>query len=80
MIVPQPQPSGPPLLVFNPDVIEPRGTATGYQGDAYLNSGMLINGVPGEPFVVTFTQPGTYDYVCLLHENMGMKGTITVLP
>jgi plastocyanin len=41
---------------------------------------MLVQGLPGEPFTVTFTQPGTYDYICALHENMGMKGTITVLP
>jgi len=80
MITPQPQPDGPPLLVFNPDVIEPHGAASTFSGDEYLNSGMLVQGAPGQPFTVTFMKPGTYDYVCLLHENMGMKGTITVLP
>jgi plastocyanin len=80
MITPQPQPAGPPLLVFNPDVIEPRGAADAFKGDEYLNSGMLVQGGSDKPFVVTFTQPGTYEYICALHENMGMRGTITVLP
>jgi plastocyanin len=80
MITPQPQPDGPPLLVFNPAVIEPRGAADAFKGDEYLNSGMLVQGGADKPFTVTFTQPGTYDYICALHENMGMKGTITVLP
>ena len=71
MITPQPQPDGPPLLVFNPDVIEAHGAAGAFSGDEYLNSGMLVQGAPGQPFTVTFARPGTYDYVCLLHENMG---------
>jgi plastocyanin len=31
-------------------------------------------------FRVTFTQPGTYNYRCVLHDNLGMKGRIIVLP
>jgi plastocyanin len=43
-------------------------------------------GVPQGPvapptrFRITFTTPGTYPYVCALHDNLGMKGQITVLP
>ena len=29
---------------------------------------------------VTFTTPGTYDYFCLLHSDVGMKGTVVVVP
>jgi plastocyanin len=29
---------------------------------------------------VTFTAPGTYPYVCAFHDDLGMKGTVTVLP
>jgi plastocyanin len=29
-------------------------------------------------YEVAFTTPGTYDYVCTIHESLGMKGTITV--
>ena len=31
-------------------------------------------------FRVTFTQPGTYDYKCSLHDELGMVGRIIVLP
>jgi plastocyanin len=33
---------------------------------------------PGETFELTLTEPGTYRYVCLPHENLGMRGTIVV--
>ena len=28
---------------------------------------------------VTFTTPGTYDYYCILHSDLGMSGTVVVL-
>ena len=31
-------------------------------------------------FRVTFTNPGVYPYICVLHDNLGMNGTIIVLP
>jgi plastocyanin len=31
-------------------------------------------------FRVTFTKPGVYPYICALHDDLGMKGTIIVLP
>jgi len=31
-------------------------------------------------FRVTFTGPGTYDYHCVLHDNLGMEGQVVVLP
>jgi plastocyanin len=31
-------------------------------------------------FRVTFTAPGIYPYKCVLHDNLGMVGQITVLP
>jgi plastocyanin len=31
-------------------------------------------------FRVTFTRPGTYPYICALHDDLGMKGKIIVLP
>lgn len=33
---------------------------------------------PGESFSHTFTEPGTYEYVCIPHEGVGMAGTIVV--
>lgn len=42
-------------------------------------------GLPQSPlgvnrFRVTFTHAGVFPYVCVLHDDLGMKGTITVLP
>jgi plastocyanin len=31
-------------------------------------------------FRATFTHPGTYPYICALHDNLGMKGKVIVLP
>ncbi|MDQ1406818.1 MAG: hypothetical protein QOG55_2447 [Acidobacteriaceae bacterium] len=31
-------------------------------------------------FRVTFTHPGTYPYICALHDTLGMKGKVVVLP
>jgi plastocyanin len=31
-------------------------------------------------FRVTFKQPGTYKYICALHDNLGMVGTVVVEP
>lgn len=31
-------------------------------------------------FRATFTQPGTYGYKCVLHDNLGMVGKVIVLP
>jgi len=48
-----------------------------------LSSGVLLPpnfGPPGSStFTVTFTKAGVYPYVCMFHDQMGMKGTITVL-
>jgi plastocyanin len=29
---------------------------------------------------VTFTQPGTYNYFCIIHDELGMKGEVDVIP
>jgi plastocyanin len=35
---------------------------------------------PGDSYSHTFDVPGTYKYVCVPHEKMGMKGEIEVTP
>jgi plastocyanin len=42
-------------------------------------------GVPQSPpgntrFRITFTEPGTYKYICALHDNLGMIGEVIVQP
>ena len=45
----------------------------------YYNSGLLGQFTTlGDAWSLTFTQPGTFQYVCLIHDDQGMKGTITV--
>jgi plastocyanin len=56
-----------------------------------VHSGFIVSapqdeiGSPQTPlgptrFRVTFTSPGVYPYICALHDDLGMKGTIIVLP
>jgi plastocyanin len=76
-VLPELQADGPPKLRLNPAVLEPAGDPSAYSG-GLLSSGFLDptqpNGTPS--FTVRFDQPGTYEYVCMLHE--GMTGTIVV--
>jgi plastocyanin len=72
----------PPVIAFGPLVVYPTDppaagppavTPTAH-GDGYVGSGFLSDpGLPGPPhtFRVRFPTPGTYTYVCFLHEDMG---------
>ena len=78
------EPTGPggQLQSFFPSgAIDSPGHATlGAPGQS-VNSGFLGAGVPfGTTFQVKFSNPGTYTYICALHDDLGMKGTIQVLP
>ncbi|HEV2615493.1 MAG TPA: plastocyanin/azurin family copper-binding protein [Candidatus Acidoferrales bacterium] len=42
--------------------------------------GYPTNPISPTRFRVTFTQPGTYPYRCVLHDNLGMVGKVVVLP
>ena len=33
---------------------------------------------PGDEYSVTLDEPGTYEYFCIPHEELGMKATIVV--
>jgi copper-containing nitrite reductase len=46
-------------------------------GAAAFGSALLQ---PGGSFYHTFDKPGTYHYVCVVHETGGMKGTVIVRP
>lgn len=57
----------------------PFDTSTSYDGSFGVSSGFMLSFVPwGRMFNVTFTQAGTYTYICGLHDLMGMTGSITV--
>lgn len=61
---------------INPQVLFPVGGPT-YDGVGYRNSGVPTD--PSKPFSysLTFTQPGTYRYVCVVH-GPAMGGTVVV--
>jgi plastocyanin len=70
-------PQGMPIPEFGtPISLIPSGGNI-FNGSGYYNSGPLL---PGMSYNLTFVTPGVYTYVCLLHDNMGMYGTIVVLP
>jgi len=74
-------PNGTPMLAIRPNVFLPVKPAGTYDPTQYFNSGIIGPFTPaGETWALTFDQPGTYEYVCLVHDDMGMKGTITVQP
>jgi LPXTG-motif cell wall-anchored protein len=82
LILPEPQPNGPPKLVINPAVLLPSGGNT-YSGSGFFNSG-FINGTmdpaPGpRTYSLTFDKEGTYPFMCILHDQMAMEGTIKVV-
>ena len=57
-----------------PGLFGPSGTPGHYSGGK-LNSGIIG---PQGSFTVRFTKVGTFHYVCALHDNMGMRGTVVV--
>lgn len=62
-------------VLFNPEVAFPQGGKT-YDGTGIANSGVL-DGL-GKSYTLTFTKPGRYAFICLLHP--GMQGTVVVQP
>ena len=82
LVIPVPQPSGPPLLYINPAVLFPQGGDTLTREGIY-NSGLMIPGPGPGPKQYSLTigdVQGLIRYECLLHDSSGMDGTITVVP
>jgi plastocyanin len=67
----------PHTVTFGPepaDPFYPVGDPRAFSG-GQLNSGIQP---PGANFAVTFTKAGTFDYICALHDFMGMVGKVVV--
>ncbi len=62
-------------FLFTPLVVFPQGGKT-YAGTGMASSGFLAG--KDKSYSLTFTKPGRYTYLCLLHP--GMTGTVVVLP
>jgi plastocyanin len=80
LLVPEPQPSGPPLLLFNPAVIFPQNADMALTGQGIYSSGLIDPSAPGShSFSLKIGDiSGNISYECLLHDSSGMKGTLTV--
>lgn len=54
---------------------------SGFLSPAPQSRAGLAEAAPGVTrFRVTFSSPGTYDYICAIHDQLGMKGTVIVQP
>jgi plastocyanin len=63
-----------------PTVAAPAGGATHNGGTAWVSSGLFL-GAPLPPphsYSLKFTKAGTFPYICVLHDVVGMVGSITV--
>jgi len=79
------EPPGGPFGALEPSSNVTNGQATISSPGQAVNSGFISQPNPAFPtfgttFSVKFTTPGTYPYICALHDDLGMVGTITVLP
>lgn len=63
-----PEGEGPPEEEGPPEPVD----AGEWDGTGFLSSGIMFFG----PFSVTITEPGTYEYICLIHPDM--EGTVNV--
>ncbi|MEO6968682.1 MAG: plastocyanin/azurin family copper-binding protein [Rhodanobacteraceae bacterium] len=81
---------GPPSANVTVDADGVRHATINSQTDS-VHSGFIVAsgqeriGVPqadlgATRFRATFTQPGLYPYICALHDGLGMKGTVVVVP
>jgi len=83
LVVPVPQPSGPPALYIDPAVLfpSPFPPASVLTRTGMFNSGLMNPGTDSASWQVSPDMtPGPLPYLCLLHDTSGMKGTLTVLP
>lgn len=76
-----PQPNGPPLLTFDPFVALPQNADKPLTNMGVFSSGILDPTAPGpHQFALKIgNYTGTLNYQCILHDDLGMLGTLTVV-
>jgi len=74
------EPGGGPLGSFLPSGVDGPGHATLSSTSQSVNSGFTGEPFLGTHFSATFTAPGTYHFICALHDDLGMTGNVVVLP
>jgi plastocyanin len=81
-VIPYKLPDGTVALYLNPQVLGPSPVpAAPLTRTGYISSG-IVQPIPGSTYSLTIgnISPGPLPYICLLHDDMGMKGTLTILP
>jgi plastocyanin len=84
LVLPQPQPNGPPLLALNPLVLLPQNADKPLTNQGMFSSGFIDPTLPGP---LTFSMkigdvPGVLPvlkYLCVLHDDAGMTGMLVVV-
>ena len=63
----------------DPSAVAPSGGAT-YNGTGWVSSGLYVGPPIPAPhsYSLKFTKAGTFPYICVLHDVVGMTGSITV--
>lgn len=67
---------GPPKFIYNPQAFQPVGSAVVSDQEVHSSGNFAFSSK--HQYTFTFTKPGTYKVVCLVHP--GMKATIVVKP
>jgi plastocyanin len=81
LVTPVPQQGGPPLLYINAATLFPYQPSSDLTRDGIYNSG-IMNPIPGTTYSLTIGNmtTGLEHYICLLHDESGMKGTLMIVP
>ena len=80
-VVPVPNPPGPPILLFNPQVLAPTNPGKPLTRSGIFSSGLLQPVVGPTSFSFKIGNiNGNITYQCLLHDTSGMVGLLTVVP
>ena len=75
------QPNALPLILLNPEVLFPAKPGVPLTDQGYFNSGLMVPGSPNTSFAFTIGDvTGVLPFECLLHDQMGMNGTLVVTP
>jgi plastocyanin len=79
-----PQPGSQPLLLLNPEVLDPAPIpATDLTNTGVFNSGFMDPTNPSTPHSYSIKIgdiTGEEPYICILHDTMGMGGSLTIAP
>ncbi|HET7263508.1 MAG TPA: plastocyanin/azurin family copper-binding protein [bacterium] len=74
----RPQKQGPPTLLVTPHVMAPSGGSV-HRGEGFYNSGFMLTEGPGvRSYSLTFTKAGTFEYLCAVHDDFGMRAKVIV--